>query len=100
MKHAKAITDKPATATATSAAPAREPIMVQVLRFDPSNPMDTAALSVASSCSASDQRNRQGHTISYLPWMRHFRLDFQDGHGAIRTSYVHETQVKSWDPIA
>ncbi len=77
-----------------------EPIKVRVLRFVA--PMDAHGLSVASS--ASDCENSKAGRLSrlriaYMPWLRHFRLEYDPGDGSERrVSMIHETQVKSWDP--
>lgn len=76
----------------------REPLAVRLVRFR--EPMDAPGLSVASSCTASDQSNRKRHSIQYLPWMRHFRIEFfPGGEGATQVAYIHEAHIKSWEPL-
>ena len=72
----------------------REPIPVKLLRFG--QPMDAPGLSVASSCSASDQRNKSRHSITYWPQIRHFEVTFHPPEGEPQTALIHETRVLSW----
>jgi hypothetical protein len=71
--------------------PQPEPIRVACVRFI--SPMDAAGLSVASSVSSKGRM-----LVSYLPWMRHFLIEFTPGDGPVRKSYIHECNAKSWDP--
>ena len=67
-------------------------IKVKCLRFV--IPMDGAGLSVNSSCSTNDR-----YDIEFHPRMRHFKVMFKSNVGPLIT-WIHETQVKSWDPPA
>lgn len=87
---------RPDIQPAASSEGKRIPVQVRVLRF--AAPMDAIGLSVASSCSSTRTDNRSKHVVTYLPWLRHFRLEFDAGDGRPQVSMVHETQVKSWDP--
>lgn len=75
-----------------------EVIPVHCLRFDAQRPVTMAGVDVSSSVTTRSQANRQGHTITYHPRMRHFKIVYRDGAGGERISFVHETQVMSWDP--
>lgn len=72
----------------------REPIPVKLVRFIA--PTDAPGLSVASSCTASDQRNRSRHSITYLPQIRHFELTYHPPDGEAQVAYIHESRVMSW----
>lgn len=62
--------------------------------------MDAVGLSVASSASTRDPSSSRRHVIEFLPWLRHFRLTFYPGGEATPLiGFIHETQVKSWEPI-
>jgi hypothetical protein len=76
----------------------RKPIPVRVMRFN--IPMDALGLSVASSVSDRETKSAASkHRLQYLPWMRHFRLEFSPGNGKPeQISLIHESHVKSWDP--
>ena len=78
----------------------REPIAVRVVAFV--SPQDGPGLNVASSCTArkSGEDNRNGHEIVYLPWMRHFRLDYCEVGKPKKTAFVHEQRVQWWEPLA
>lgn len=89
------IKDQPLTATPSpkTAVPngGKDPIDVRVLRFV--MPMDACGLNVASACTAGKK-----HAIQYLPWMRHFRIEWTREPGLVEVSMVHETHAKSWEP--
>jgi hypothetical protein len=73
------------------------PIDVDVLRFAES--MDAQGISVQSAISRNKTGKRTRYTIYYLPWMRHFRTEYQDpNREKPLISYIHESRVKSWDP--
>lgn len=69
-----------------------DPILVKYLRF--TVPMDCPGLSVASSCTASDRFH-----LEYHPVIRHHRIEYRPPSGPFRVSYIHESMVKSWDPM-
>lgn len=75
----------------------REPIPVATIKSHAPTPFDFPGASLTSSVSSVKQGNRQGSTISYLPWMRHFRISYNDGNRT-HVSMIHETQVASWTP--
>lgn len=76
----------------------REPIPVSIIKAHTPTPFDFAGLDVGSSCKSSKDAKKKGHTISYMPWMRHFRVVYNDGSGKLNTTMVHETQVAYWVP--
>lgn len=46
------------------------------------------------------RRGGSGFVVEYLPWMRHFKIDYYGKvEDPVKTRYVHETQVRAWDPL-
>jgi hypothetical protein len=46
------------------------------------------------------RKGGSGFVIEYQPWMRHFRVDYYDVTSTEpKVRYVHESQVKCWDPL-
>lgn len=68
------------------------PIPVRLVRF--TVPMDGPGLSVASACKSEGR-----FAVSYLPWMRHFLIEYTPPNESARPCYVHETLIKSWEPV-
>ena len=69
-----------------------EPIPVRVVRYV--IPMDGPGQSVASSCSAGPK-----FAIGFCPWLRHFEITFKPPSEPPQVWYVHETHIKSWEPL-
>lgn len=79
--------------------PEPEPLPVAYLRFV--RPMSAAGLNVASSASdcVHSKQKQSRLRLYYLPWMRHFRVEFaRDPGTAPDVSFIHEAEVMSWDP--
>lgn len=74
------------------------PIDVAILRFAVA--IDGAGLAVASGVSAFRDGRPTRHRIQFLPWLRHFRIEYDRGDGQpALVSMIHEGNVKSWDPV-
>ena len=70
-----------------------EPIPVRMVRF--AEPQDGPGLSVASACTTDKSR----HTISYMPWLRHFLFEYRDQAGNILEGFIHESRIAWWRPV-
>lgn len=76
----------------------REPVRVRMVKFQ--SPQDGPGLSVASSCTSSEQSNKSRHTIVWMPWLRHFKITFQPpGNEPSISGFIHETRVAYWEEI-
>lgn len=83
----------------TRAGDGREPIAVLLLKF--SEPIDLPKKATASGVQTDRQVNRAGYELYYLPWMRHFLVQFHEieGREGSKDVYVHESKVKCWEPM-
>lgn len=82
--------------TASAESP-REEWPVHLIRFDSTRPITVPGAMVASSLVSNHQENRGGHTITYLPRLRHFKVCFVDHQGRRSISWIHESNILSWD---
>jgi hypothetical protein len=69
-----------------------EPNRVKRLQFN-SKQLDVPGLSLVGGAT-----EREGLTIEFLPWLRHFRFTFVGPGKAPAVRYVHEVHTASWDP--
>lgn len=63
-------------------------------------PQQGPHLAAASSCRTNAQENRAGHVIQYLPWLRHFRIEYRplQGQGEVEAGMIHESRIMWWEP--
>lgn len=74
-------------------------IPVLLLKF--SEPIDLPRKPGASGLKTEVAVNKPSYDISYLPWMRHFQINYRevDGRDGSTEVFVHESKVKCWEPM-
>jgi hypothetical protein len=76
-------------------------IMVKLMRFTSAS-FQVPGYSSTDSISARREPDGRTWEIEYIPAMRHHRITYRDPNrngGETIVGYVHETHVRSWEPV-
>ena len=73
-------------------------IAVRVIYFDPVRPVDVPGKAIATSVTASEQRNVNRWEITYHPHMRHHEVVWFSTDGRIERRFIPEANVSGWEP--
>jgi hypothetical protein len=79
----------------TPARPKLEGMAVAFVRFDRSLQLPGYA---ATETVKTHAANRKSWTVTFIPALRHFRIEYVDGTKPAQVRYVHESRALGWDP--